>query len=49
MEFMGGGSALDLVESGTIDEPTVAVILRQMLLGLQYLHERRIVHSDVKG
>ncbi|KAH7726726.1 STE/STE20/YSK protein kinase [Aphelenchoides avenae] len=49
MEYMGGGSALDLVESGTLDEPTVAVILRQMLFGLQYLHERRIVHSDVKA
>lgn len=49
MEYLAGGSALDLIESGVLDEETIAVVMHQALHGLKYLHGNRIVHSDIKG
>lgn len=38
MEYLGGGSALDLLKPGPFDEASVAIICRELLMGLGYLH-----------
>ncbi|XP_038050349.1 serine/threonine-protein kinase 26-like isoform X2 [Patiria miniata] len=49
MEYLGGGSALDLLKAGKMDEVFIATILREILLGLQYLHMERMLHRDIKA
>lgn len=51
MEFCSGGSCLDLLKPkpGVFAEDYVAIIMRELLLGLDYLHADKKLHRDVKG
>ena len=49
MEFMEGGSLGKLIEDfGPLPDAVVASYVRQMLLGLEYLHALGVVHADIK-
>lgn len=50
LEYMDGGSMADVLKScRTIPEHFLAVICRQVLKGLLYLHqERHVIHRDLK-
>ncbi|MCJ1310521.1 hypothetical protein MMC25_004185 [Agyrium rufum] len=49
MEFLGGGSCLDLLKPGPFNEEQVAIICRELLLGLDYLHQEGKIHRDIKA
>ncbi|KAI9676431.1 MAG: hypothetical protein M1817_000588 [Caeruleum heppii] len=49
MEYLGGGSCLDLLKPGPFNEGHIAIICRELLLGLEYLHQEGKIHRDVKA
>lgn len=49
MEFCSGGSCADLMKAGTFSEDYISIILRELLLGLEYLHADKKLHRDIKG
>ncbi|KAI9183119.1 hypothetical protein H9P43_004036 [Blastocladiella emersonii ATCC 22665] len=49
MEFCGGGSCLDLMKPGLFEELFIAIILRELLKGLEYLHDQNKLHRDIKA
>ena len=50
MEYLGGGELFEKVsdEDFTLTEADCCVFLRQICLGVQYLHSNNIVHLDLK-
>lgn len=50
LEYVPGGSVTSLLRNyGAFEEPLVRNWVRQILLGLNYLHEMDIIHRDIKG
>jgi len=50
MEYVENGSLARIVSSfGPLDEHVMANYIKQILHGLQYLHEQGIIHRDIKG
>ncbi|QSS50126.1 serine/threonine-protein kinase [Histoplasma capsulatum var. duboisii H88] len=49
MEFCSGGSCCDLMRAGLITEEYIMIILRELLLGLDYLHSDKKLHRDIKA
>ncbi|OZJ03800.1 hypothetical protein BZG36_03025 [Bifiguratus adelaidae] len=50
LEYVPGGSVAGLLASyGAFPETLVRVFVRQILRGLSYLHNRDIIHRDIKG
>ncbi|WVQ84003.1 hypothetical protein IAT38_006148 [Cryptococcus sp. DSM 104549] len=50
LEYVPGGSVAALLSNyGAFEEALVRNFVRQILTGLDYLHERNIIHRDIKG
>jgi serine/threonine protein kinase len=49
MEYVGGGSVRDCLDKvGPLNETYLAIILRELLLGVEYLHRMGKLHRDLK-
>jgi serine/threonine-protein kinase 24/25/MST4 len=49
MEYCSGGSCSDLMKPGVIREEYIAIIVRELLRGLEYLHTEGKLHRDIKA
>ncbi|KWU42143.1 Pkinase-domain-containing protein, partial [Rhodotorula sp. JG-1b] len=49
MEYLSGGSCGDLLKPGVFREEYIAIILRELLKGLEYLHGEGKLHRDIKA
>ena len=49
MEFCSGGSCADLMKPDLIPEDYISIIVRELLMGLEYLHGDNKLHRDIKG
>ncbi|KAF4452668.1 STE/STE20/YSK protein kinase [Fusarium austroafricanum] len=49
MEYLGGGSCLDLLKPANFSETHIAIVCRELLLGIQYLHNEGKIHRDIKA
>ncbi|KAK4215377.1 protein kinase [Rhypophila decipiens] len=50
LEYVPGGSVQTMLNSyGALPEPLVRSFVKQILNGLSYLHNRDIIHRDIKG
>ncbi|MCO5559944.1 hypothetical protein L7F22_013548 [Adiantum nelumboides] len=50
LEFVPGGSIASLLgKFGSFPEPVIRMYSRQLVQGLEYLHQNGIMHRDIKG
>ena len=50
VRYVSGGSIRKILTAfGPLTEAIVRVYTRQILLGLEYLHNNRAIHRDIKG
>ena len=50
LEYVPGGSIASLIEKfGPLQESVIRKYTQQILRGLEYLHQRKIMHRDIKG
>ena len=49
MEYMDAGALTDVVLCTVLSEPQMATVCKELLNGINYLHEQDLVHRDIKS
>lgn len=51
MEFCDAGSVASILNrtADGLSEKQIAIIMKDMLTGLEYLHDKRMLHRDIKA
>ncbi|KAJ1734865.1 Protein kinase [Coemansia biformis] len=49
MEYMEGGALTDVIDNNKMNEQQIATVCREVCRGLSHLHERSIIHRDIKS
>lgn len=49
MEYCSGGSCGDLLKPGVLQEEFICIIVKELLMGLEYLHSDGKLHRDIKA
>ncbi|TPX65737.1 hypothetical protein SpCBS45565_g04978 [Spizellomyces sp. 'palustris'] len=49
MEYLGGGTAAELIKFAKLSEEQCSCILREVLKGLDYMHSEKRIHRDIKA
>ncbi|XP_056369899.1 serine/threonine-protein kinase PAK 3-like [Oenanthe melanoleuca] len=49
MEYMDGGSLHDVIRETRMAEGEIAVVSRECLQGLDFLHSHQVIHRDIKS
>ncbi|NXW68993.1 PAK3 kinase, partial [Hirundo rustica] len=49
MEYMDGGTLSDVITETRMSEDEIAVVSRECLQGLDFLHSNHVIHQDVKS
>lgn len=49
MDYCAGGSLRTLLKPGRIEETYLGVIVREVLIALQYIHKQNVIHRDIKA
>ncbi|KAI8914310.1 kinase-like domain-containing protein [Gorgonomyces haynaldii] len=49
MELMEGGTLTDIIDNNTLTETQISAITEETTKGLSHLHQRNIIHRDIKS
>ena len=48
MEFIGGGDLHSLINKYNLSNDVVKMFIAEMTMALNYLHQKHIIHKDIK-